>query len=139
MHEMSFIKSLLQQVEKVLAENDAIQPVEIKVEIGPLTGVEIDLVRSAYAQRVVGTRYASTALVINEVPLVIRCLRCQAETELSSFVFRCSQCPSCSVQVISGDAFRLKSVLVCDNDETSPHHRTSFALRSSANRDSSAS
>ena len=114
MHEMSLVNSLLKQVESIVAENAAQTATQIAVEIGPLAGVEIELVRSAFEQRVLGTVYERTRLVIDEVSLVIRCLSCQTETALDRFVFRCGNCRSGHVQVIGGDEFRLCSINIVE-------------------------
>lgn len=112
MHEMSFIKSLLSQVDDLLIESGALKATQIRIEIGPLSGVEIELVRSAYERLSLGSPFEATPLMIDEVPLVIRCLDCSAETKLVEFIFCCGKCASCRVKIIRGDEFILKSVTI---------------------------
>ena len=116
MHEMSLVRSLLQLVDQVLAENHAATAKVIEIEIGPLSGVEPDLVRGAFEQLAIHSRWHETELVIAESCLVVECLECQSETELTDFVFRCDQCNSGKVQVIQGDQFRCLSVTIEEID-----------------------
>lgn len=113
MHEMSIVKSLLAQVQRVVSENGGQAAQEIVVEIGPLSGVEVELVKSAFA-RLVETD--AIKLTVHEVPMVIRCRVCNNEQGLRRFVFRCPVCNSGRVQVIRGDEFRLVSVTVVETE-----------------------
>ncbi|MGB7344715.1 MAG: hydrogenase maturation nickel metallochaperone HypA [Pirellulaceae bacterium] len=107
---MSLVKSLLSQVDAILADNGADAADEIAVEIGPLSGVETELVQSAFEQLTNHPNRPSPRLIINQVPLVVTCRECHQESELGEFVFRCGLCNSGRVQVIRGDEFRLLTV-----------------------------
>ena len=109
MHEMSLVKNLLSQVRSIVADNGAERAEEIVIEIGPLSGVEIELVKSAYAE-LIGDMRSGATLTIEETPLVIRCRKCGLESQVQNFVFRCKHCDSGRVRVIRGDEFRLLSV-----------------------------
>lgn len=109
MHERSLVRSLLRQVEQIAAEHHAEQVTEVTVEIGPLSGVEIELVRSAFDQLAGEMR-----LIIIEAALQIQCLQCDQVSELPGFVFRCRHCDSGRVKVIAGDDFRLVSLTLAE-------------------------
>ena len=47
MHEESLVRSLLEQVRRLVREHAAETVERIEVEVGPLSGVELDLLRSA--------------------------------------------------------------------------------------------
>lgn len=112
MHEMSLVRALLTQVDRIVDEHSARGAAGIEVEIGPLSGVEIELVRSAFDQLVTSSHSKDAILSIKKAPLVIECRSCGRESELSQFVFRCSECESGRVRVVRGDEFRLLSVTV---------------------------
>lgn len=105
MHERSLVKTLLKQADQIARENDAANVAEVSVEIGPLSGVEVELVKTAFEEL-----SPSSKLKVIEVPLTVRCTRCHAESDLTDFVFRCDSCGSGEVKVISGDEFRLISL-----------------------------
>ncbi len=110
MHEMSLVRSLLSHVEAIVQDHQAESVEEVCVEIGPLSGVEIELVKSAFAQLVGEASQANTAMTVREAPLVIHCRDCDRESELVDFVFRCLTCGSGRVRIVRGDEFRLVSV-----------------------------
>ncbi len=107
MHEVSLVRSLLEQVDRIVAEQGGRAAVEVRVEIGPLSGVEPLLVKAAF------TQFASDCtLIIDEVPLTARCQSCNTAFELENFRFVCPHCDSREISVIRGDAIRLMSVTV---------------------------
>ena len=124
MHEVSLVRSLLEQVDHIVTSQGGRAAVEVRVEIGPLSGVEPLLVKAAFAQ-LAGSRSRETSirtreacsentptLIIDEVPLTARCQSCHAEFELEHFRFVCPHCDSRETSVVRGDAFRLMSVTV---------------------------
>ena len=120
MHERSLVRSLLNQVDEILEQNHASFATAVHVEIGPLSGVEAECVRSAYEELREGTCCASASLVIEHSGLVIRCRDCHRESLVHGFLFRCESCGSGKVQIISGDAFRLLSITIPEPAE--PNH-----------------
>ena len=116
MHETSLVRRLLLQVREIVTDNHAESAAEILVEIGPLAGVEIEQVMSAFEQLVKDVSPMSTRLTVHEVPLIVRCRDCNRESELNDFVFRCHECSSGRVQVVRGDEFRLVSVVLNESN-----------------------
>jgi hydrogenase nickel incorporation protein HypA/HybF len=129
MHERSLVRSLLRQVDQIAAEHDEADVAEVTVEVGPLSGVEVELVKIAFEEQcgvvdlakdpegecsLARSTTASTRLEILQVPLTVCCTSCHAESDLSSFIFRCESCGSGEVQVISGDEFRLISLTLAE-------------------------
>ena len=112
MHEFSLVRSLLEQVDGIVVSNHGRAAVEVHVEIGPLSGVEPLLVKSAFQQLAAGSRHHEATLVIDEVPLTARCQSCHTEFELPDFHFVCPACGSRDTTVIRGDEFRLLSVTI---------------------------
>lgn len=107
MHEVSLVRSLLEQVDRIVTSQGGRAAVEVRVEIGPLSGVEPLLVKEAFAQLA-----GDGTLIIDEVPLIARCHSCHVEFELESFRFVCPHCDNRETSVVRGDAFRLMSVTV---------------------------
>ncbi len=112
MHERSLVKTLLRHVNQVAAENRASNVLDVTVQIGPLSGVEVGLVESAFNE-------LATTMKLNvvETALVIECLQCHRVSELPDFIFRCPGCDSGRVQVISGDEFQLVSLTIGEGAE----------------------
>ncbi len=107
MHEFSLVRSLLEQVDRIVVEQGGHAAVEVRVEIGPLSGVEPLLVKEAFTQLA-----GKTTLIVDEVSLAARCDSCHVEFELDAFHFVCPHCGNRETRVVRGDAFRLMSVTV---------------------------
>jgi len=109
MHEQSLVRSLLKQVETLRCEYDGGYVSEVRVEKGPLSGVESFLLSGAFELLSKGTAAEDAILVIDEVPLMAKCKLCSRDFEINNFVFRCPVC-SGNVKVTRGDEFHLISV-----------------------------
>jgi len=107
---MSLVRSLLKQVAEVARENGGGIVAHIEVEIGPLTGVEPELLRLAFELIKQETGDDRAELAVHQVPMVVHCSNCDTDSELARFVFRCGNCNSGEVRVISGDEFRLLNI-----------------------------
>src|SRR5260221_10637051 len=107
MHEVSLVHMLLNQIAGVAAEHGGAQVEEFLIEIGPLSGVEPLLVRSAYEQLTAGSADPRARLVISEVPLESVCECCDRTFVVERFRFVCPQCGSSNVRIVRGDECRL--------------------------------
>lgn len=110
MHEASLVRSLLRQVSELLVENSGDSVVSIRVEMGPLSGVERPLVEIAFAEQVGSTACRGAELQIEEVPLSAVCRDCGNEFDIERFRFVCPACESARVQVTGGEDFRLLDI-----------------------------
>ncbi len=113
MHERSLVQALIRQVDQVVAENGGGRVAEVRVQVGPLSGVEPLLLRSAFEHCAPATCAANAKLVIDEVPLTAVCEECDHAFELADYRFRCPRCGAKSVRVTQGDDFQLLSVTMC--------------------------
>jgi hydrogenase nickel incorporation protein HypA/HybF len=111
MHELSLVRSLLGQVDRIRSENDGLAVDEIHIEVGPLSGVEAVLLQSAFEQVAVEYDASGARLVINEVPLMAGCTTC-GPVAVEPVRIRCPHCGRDDVQIISGDEVRLCSVTI---------------------------
>jgi hydrogenase nickel incorporation protein HypA/HybF len=111
MHELSLVKSLLRQVDKIRFEVGGGVVDAIQVEVGPLAGVEPLLMRSAFEQIAADFEMGATQLIIDEVPLLARCPIC-GPVAVEPVRIQCQSCGSPDVTITGGDEVRLQSVTV---------------------------
>lgn len=111
MHEATLAKALLQQATR-MAEDHGGALLEVRVQVGPLAGVEPMLLESAFIQRVADAGGLLPRLVIDPTSLLIQCRDCDTESELAGFDFHCPCCKSRSVRVVRGDELQLVSVTI---------------------------
>ncbi len=116
MHEMSLVRALFRQADRVIAEHSASKITAVRVAVGPLAGVEPDLFASAFVVFTAQNFPHEIELVVDQVGLTADCPRCQQVVELVDFIFRCPRCGSAEVRVVGGDALELVSVTLTQNN-----------------------
>jgi len=110
MHELSICQALIKQVEHVAVQHNAKNISSIVISVGPLSGVEIQLLKNVYPVASEGTIAESAELVIKQVPLRIKCNQCGVESDGSVNSLTCKQCGDWRTTLISGDELMLMSV-----------------------------
>lgn len=110
MHELSVCQALLAQVEQLARQHQAQRVERIVLRIGPLAGVEPRLLQDAFPLARAGSVAADAELVIETLPLTVRCQRCGAETAAQPNRLICGSCGDWHTQLISGDELLLASV-----------------------------
>ncbi len=111
-HEHALVHALLRQVAMLSTRHGAVAVEEIRVELGPLSGVEPLLVELAFAEQVEQTPCRGARLCIEQVGLEATCRDCGTTFEVEGFRFRCARCGSARVRVIRGDEFRLRDIII---------------------------
>ncbi|MEE4295014.1 MAG: hydrogenase maturation nickel metallochaperone HypA [Wenzhouxiangella sp.] len=110
MHELSVCESLLTQVRATAAANQASGVGQITVRLGPLSGVEADLLAQAFTIARNGPMTAEATLVIEPQPVRIRCRECGGENDAATNRLLCKACGGYRVDLISGDELLLAKV-----------------------------
>ena len=110
MHELSVCQSMLNQVAAIAAERQALGVASITVRIGLLSGIEPDLLQHAFPIARAGTVAADAQLIIERLPIRVRCEQCGAETDATPNRLLCGACGDWHTRLISGDELILASV-----------------------------
>jgi hydrogenase nickel incorporation protein HypA/HybF len=110
MHELAVCQALMNQVENIAAERNARSVVTITIGMGPLSGVEAQLLKHAYPVASAGTIAEGAVLVIQDLPVRIKCNLCGCESEASPNKLLCAECGEWHTTLISGDELMLMSV-----------------------------
>ncbi len=103
MHELSVCLALLQQVEPIARSRHAAGVTRIVLAVGPLAGVEPDLLRNAWPLAAAGTIAAGAALEIRATDLVVRCTQCGRESRAAANRLLCAHCGDYRTRIVSGD------------------------------------
>ncbi len=90
-HEYSLIQSLVERVEAEARERNALAVRRLRVRVGELSGVEPELLATAYEMFRAGTLCAEAALDIEQVPARWACGQCGAAVASGGIL----QCPRC--------------------------------------------
>lgn len=110
MHELAVCQSIVDQVSHIAAEHQSCVVEKIYLQIGPLSGVEPDLLQSAFTIACANTAAQKAQLIISKLPIRVRCKSCQAETEATANRLLCGICGDWQTILISGDEMLLERV-----------------------------
>ncbi len=120
MHELAVCQALIEQVERVARQNEARRVVSIVITVGPLSGVEPQLLEHAYPIAAAGTLAEHASLVVESVPVRVRCRSCGAETDAQPNRIVCGACGDWQVDVTGGEEMLLRRVEI-ETDAAAVH------------------
>lgn len=110
MHELAVCQALMEQVEDIARRENAARVTAIVLRIGPLSGVEPDLLADAFPIAAAGTTAAGAELKIERPPVRVRCLSCDTESEAAVNRLVCAVCGDYRTRLLSGDELLLASL-----------------------------
>ena len=108
MHEVGIARSVIDAAAAAVPEGGTLSGVT--VTIGPMSGVVADSLQFGFEVASKGTPADGAELEIVEVPLVVHCDTCDANSEIDDVsVLRCPECAG-AVTVVSGNETLVTSV-----------------------------
>jgi hydrogenase nickel incorporation protein HypA/HybF len=110
MHELSIVASLFEILEEKARDEQAIKVILVKIQVGKLAGVVPEFLETAFDIYKEGTLAAEAALEIEEIPLQIKCQKCQGEFTSENYVFICPSCQSTELKILSGTELILEKI-----------------------------
>ncbi len=121
MHEFAVCQDMLRQIETIAADEQAAAVEVITVRIGPLSGIEPQLLSQAFPLAAAGTVAANAELIIEALPIKVKCQLCGAETEAKANRLICGQCGDYHTQLLSGDEMLLASLELLKEPQEAVH------------------
>jgi hydrogenase nickel incorporation protein HypA/HybF len=108
MHEYSIVQALFDQIERAAHERQAIAVRKVRVKIGELAGVEVDLLRTAYETFRARTICEEAALDVEQVPARWSCPADHGDIPRG----RPLSCPTCGrpARLAAGDEIVLEQL-----------------------------
>lgn len=110
MHELAVCQALIAQVEQVAAKEGAIRVTAVTLRVGPLSGVEPQLLKDAWPMASTGSVAQGAGLRVETMPVRVQCLACGSESDVAPNRLLCGQCGSFRTRLVSGEELLLKSV-----------------------------
>ena len=121
MHEFAVCQDMLTQIESIAAEEQAAAVDIVTVRIGPLSGIEAHLLKQAFPLAAAGTVAEKAELIVEELPIKVKCQLCGAETEAKANRLICGECGDYHTQLLSGDEMLLASVELLKEPQEAIH------------------
>jgi len=110
MHELAVCQSLMDQVRRIARDRGALAVISIGVRIGPLSGVEPDLLRHAFDIARAGPYTEKATLNIERTDIEVACRDCGARGPARPNRLLCPACEGYRVRVLSGEEMLLAQV-----------------------------
>jgi hydrogenase nickel incorporation protein HypA/HybF len=117
MHELSIALCILDAVAEESARRGGVRVGAVHVKVGALSGVIKAALGPAFELAREGGEFADCRLVVEEVPVVIRCAACQADRAVPSVQEMC--CPVCGsapAEIISGREMDITAMEIYENE-----------------------
>jgi len=112
MHELSVAVNIIEIAEEN-AKKEGIDSVdEIEIEIGEMSGVELDALEFAMEISVKNTVLEKAKRTIILIPGRAKCLDCSFEFDIHDFYSACPECDSFKYDIVKGKELRIKSLIV---------------------------
>ena len=121
MHEFAVCQDMLTQIESIVAREQADAVDIIIVRLGPLSGIEAHLLSQAFPLAAAGTVAEKAELIIEALPIRVKCQICNAETEAKPNRLICGECGDYHTQLLSGDEMLLASLELVKEPQEAIH------------------
>ncbi|MCS7055287.1 MAG: hydrogenase maturation nickel metallochaperone HypA [Thermoflexales bacterium] len=121
MHELSIAVSLVESAEQAARRAGARRVTQVFLRLGALSGVAKEALLFSYDIATAGTLLEGSLLVIDDVPVVLRCDACRRDVTLPGIQdFRCPLCGRPTAQIVAGRELEITGIEVEVADEASP-------------------
>lgn len=117
-HEYGIAQALVEQVSQVARDNGASGVTRVVIQVGRLRSVVPDALRWGFEVASAGSVAEGAELVIEEIPISIRCKGCGTQSDLDDPVYICPECKGLDVEPLSGDELILKTLEIGDERDT---------------------
>jgi hydrogenase nickel incorporation protein HypA/HybF len=110
MHELGVAQSVLEIVRHAVSDAKAADVRAVRVRIGALSGVVAESLDFCFGALVAGTPYGGAFLVLERVPVTLRCEACGLCFISPSLARGCPSCDAGRLQMVAGDELRVVDV-----------------------------
>ena len=114
MHEIGIARQILHTVEDVAEENGITNVEAVVVDCGELSLVIPDYLRDIYPVVAKGTILEGSELIINEIPGMARCAKCDEVFNVIEFKGHCPGCGSFEKEILTGTELQVREIHTSD-------------------------
>jgi hydrogenase nickel incorporation protein HypA/HybF len=121
MHELSIAYSVVSSATEALAGRKVAKVDSVLLRVGALSGIMEDPLQFCWGLATEGTLLAGSGLVLERVPVTIRCRPCGQDVALDGVQsFRCPRCGTPGLEVLKGRELEIVSLEI-DEDGDDAH------------------
>lgn len=112
MHELSVAMNIIEIASDQAKINNLSVIDEIEIEIGRLSGVEIEALKFVMEIATKETILENSRTIFTLIPGLARCMICSTEFLINDFSEQCPECKQYNFHIIQGQELRVKSLNV---------------------------
>lgn len=110
MHEMSICQNLIKQVTRIANEHRPAKVKKIHLQVGPLSGVEAELLKTVFPIARLDTLAADAELIVHAQPIRVKCRKCENQNDANLNDLSCAFCGNWQTELVSGDELLLERI-----------------------------
>lgn len=110
MHELSIAGSLFDALMGIARENHLKRIYRVTLSVGKMRQIVPAAMDMAFAAVTAGTIAEKAELVIESIPVRMRCASCGTEFAVESNVFLCPECGSARLELLEGQELIIKNI-----------------------------
>jgi hydrogenase nickel incorporation protein HypA/HybF len=112
MHEMSIAMSIIDLATEQAQKVNAKKIVEVELDIGTISGIEIHALNFAMEVAVKDTLLEKARIKINRIEAVSECMECHEKFSSDRYLSQCPKCNALNTKILKGREMQVKSLLV---------------------------
>ncbi|MGE4484687.1 MAG: hydrogenase maturation nickel metallochaperone HypA [Oscillospiraceae bacterium] len=112
MHELAITQSILDIAVSEAEKRSVLKVLSIKIKLGEFSGIVPQLIQEYFNIVSRDTVAANAELIIEKVPVTIKCLVCGTQNKISRTLIKCPVCGSSDIKMLTGREFFVDSLEV---------------------------
>jgi len=110
MHEFSIMQGIFSLIEDTVAKNNLIKIDRVVLKIGKLRQIFPDFLQFAFETISQNTIASGAELIIEEVPITMRCKSCQEKFKVEHNTYICPSCNATELELLTGKEILIVSI-----------------------------
>jgi len=110
MHEFSIMQGVFKLLEDIAVENNLIKINKVMLKIGKLRQVFPDFFQFAFENISQDTMASGAELIIEEIPITMRCQLCKQKFAVERSTYICPACEATKLDLLTGKEVLIASV-----------------------------
>jgi hydrogenase nickel incorporation protein HypA/HybF len=114
MHELSVAEEIINIAHQYIPADNKSNILSVKVKIGKLSNILPDSLEFCYEALIGDTKLKGSKLIIEEIPITVKCENCGQTTIIENINFQCRNCESSKVKLITGNELNVTELEIND-------------------------
>lgn len=110
MHELSIAQSIIDIVNQYLPNENFHSVKSVNIKVGKFSNILVDSLEFCFDALIKDTPLQGATLKIKNIPVQIKCSKCQKISEIEPPIFLCPNCSNNSIKIISGTEMQVEDI-----------------------------